>query len=254
MGRLLQGKRFITLVSLLGFSTATVLFLGGKLFKSEEKRLISPLVSTEESLPKSETSLAERVSNPFLPFKKLLGFKDSSKASANPTLSKEESKTSLVRDYLSKAADSLGQVLGIESETSAPSPAPTATPAPTPTSSPTLTPTSTISPLTDSQKEVKATAESAGQTLVSKNYSGLYDLMGEDFKSTYSEQEFLESIGQGQDVTTTEIIGDPEIFGSNNDWGKVKLRINSSDGTSADYVLITHKEEGLWKIFGTEEA
>lgn len=283
MGKTLLQRRFFAFLFVVSFSALFGFFLLPRFFAHRERKLISPLVLTqkaaEEERPRAEGGVAK-----FWPFSKILGLSDTSVPEEGSARSPSLSKTSLVRDYLNRAVDNLGQVLGVENQGVSPetavsgsSPTPTLTPTPTaapvitspasstptaaaalvPTSSPTPTlssATSTPTPLATEQKAVKTTADNVGQTLVEKDFLSLYGLMGEDFKSTYSEKDFLESTGQGQSITETTLFTTPEIFGSADDWGKVSMRAHFANGTSRDYMLILHKEGGEWKLFGTEEV
>jgi len=49
------------------------------------------------------------------------------------------------------------------------------------------------------------------------------------------------------------VVEEPRIFGVNGEWAEAVLELTISDGTSQQFQVIFRKEEGLWRIFGTEE-
>lgn len=84
--------------------------------------------------------------------------------------------------------------------------------------------------------------------------SALYQLTGEDFQTTFSQEEFEAAVAAaGIEIKSVTVVESPRIFGVNGDWAEAILELTVSDGTSQKFRVIFRKENGLWRIFGTEE-
>ena len=95
--------------------------------------------------------------------------------------------------------------------------------------------------------------EEVGEVLET-DAAALYQLVGQDFQDTFSEEEFEAAVAAaGIIVDEVLVIEEPRIFGVNGEWAEATLEIKISDGTSQQFRVIFRKEEGLWRIFGTEE-
>jgi hypothetical protein len=86
--------------------------------------------------------------------------------------------------------------------------------------------------------------------LLKSDASGLYSLAGEDLKTTFGKEEFTEALTKGGKVTEARILSGPYI---SNEWTEAILELRYSDGTPQKYTAFFHLEEGIWKLFGTEE-
>lgn len=94
--------------------------------------------------------------------------------------------------------------------------------------------------------EVSETLESSA--------SALYQLTGEDFQTTFSQEDFEAAVAaSGIAIEAVKIVTEPRIFGQNGEWAEAVLELKVSDGTSQQFRVIFRKEGGLWRIFGTEE-
>ncbi len=84
--------------------------------------------------------------------------------------------------------------------------------------------------------------------------SGVFELTGEDFKDTFSKEEFEAAVAEsGIEIEQVTVVGAPRIFGVDGEWAEAVLELAISDGTGQKFRVIFRKEGGLWKIFGTEE-
>ena len=96
-------------------------------------------------------------------------------------------------------------------------------------------------------------AEEVSETLEA-SASALYQLVGQDFQDSFSKEEFDQAVAEsGIEIDSVTVVEEPRIFGENGEWAEVVLEIEISDGTSQQFKVIFTKEEGLWRIFGTEE-
>ena len=89
--------------------------------------------------------------------------------------------------------------------------------------------------------------------LASRNFVGLYELMSVDFKAVFSESDFVSSFSSSADVVSGELTGTPTIYGDSLEWGEQLESLTLNDGTQKNYSLIFHREEEIWRLYGTEE-
>ena len=95
--------------------------------------------------------------------------------------------------------------------------------------------------------------EEVGETLEA-SASALYLLIGADFQETFSQQDFDQAVAEaGIEIESVVVVEEPRIFGIDGEWAEAVLELTVSDGTSQQFKVIFRKEEGLWRIFGTEE-
>jgi len=95
--------------------------------------------------------------------------------------------------------------------------------------------------------------EEVGETMEASS-SALYQLMGEDFQETFSQEDFDQAVAEaGIEIDSVTMVEEPRIFGVDGEWAEAVVEIAVSDGTSQQFRIIFKKEEGLWRIFGTEE-
>ena len=96
--------------------------------------------------------------------------------------------------------------------------------------------------------------EEIGETLEA-SAPALYHLTGEDFQETFSQEDFDQAVAAaGIEVEKVTVIEEPRIFGVDGEWAEAVLELSVSDGTSQKFKVIFKKEDGLWRIFGTEET
>jgi hypothetical protein len=79
---------------------------------------------------------------------------------------------------------------------------------------------------------------------------GLYDLAGEDLRTAFGREEFTEAISNGEKVLEVSILSDSTIAG---EWAEITLELKYLDNVPQNYIVFFHLEEGVWKLFGTEE-
>jgi len=95
--------------------------------------------------------------------------------------------------------------------------------------------------------------EEVGETLEA-SASALYQLIGEDFQETFSQEDFDHAVAEaGIEIDLVTVVEEPRIFGLNGEWAEVVLELLTSDGSSQKFKVIFTKENELWRIFGTEE-
>ncbi len=95
--------------------------------------------------------------------------------------------------------------------------------------------------------------EEVGEALEA-SASALYQLIGTDFQETFSEEEFEAAVAEaGIEIESVTVVGEPRIFGVNGEWAEAVLELSTAGGSSQKFKVIFIKEEGLWRIFGTEE-
>lgn len=96
-------------------------------------------------------------------------------------------------------------------------------------------------------------ADEIGEALES-SASALYQLTGQDFQDTFSKEDFEAAVvASGIEITQVKVVEAPRIFGAEGEWAETVLEIKVSDGSTQSFRVILRKEEGLWRIFGTEE-
>lgn len=84
--------------------------------------------------------------------------------------------------------------------------------------------------------------------------SGVFELTDQGFKDSFSKEDFEAAVAAaGIEIKSVTVIGPPRIFGVNGEWAEAILELTVLDGTSQKFRVIFRKEEGMWKIFGTEE-
>ena len=84
--------------------------------------------------------------------------------------------------------------------------------------------------------------------------SGVFELTGQDFKDTFSKEDFDRAVAAaGIEIASVTVVEAPRIFGANGEWAEAVLELSTADGVSQKFRVIFRKEEGLWRIFGTEE-
>lgn len=91
---------------------------------------------------------------------------------------------------------------------------------------------------------IKQTLE---QSSASQIAADLYSFMTEEEKEMFSFEDFKKSISE----TDFEVLN-AEIIGEGDEFAKVKMRLKSSD-QEKDFLVVLKKENGVWKLFGTEE-
>lgn len=128
-----------------------------------------------------------------------------------------------------------------------------ATPILTPTQTPTTTTTTTSTPSLAQQAVISATLN-LETLLVAKSYNSLYQMMSSDFRSTFNQaSEFVSSLQSGVTVSSITRLDNPVIFGGSSEWAEENVTLFQSDGQKiGDYKIIWHKEDAVWKIFGTD--
>lgn len=91
---------------------------------------------------------------------------------------------------------------------------------------------------------IKQTLESSNKEQLAHD---LYALMTEDFKELVSWENFQDSITETNlKVLSTNIVTEGDEF------AEVKMRLESSMGEK-NFTVYLKKEDGKWRIFGTEE-
>ena len=84
--------------------------------------------------------------------------------------------------------------------------------------------------------------------------TGVFDLIGQDFQGTFSKEDFEAAVAaSGIKIESAKVIEGPRIFGVNGEWAEAILELTVAGGTSQKFRVIFKKENGLWRIFGTEE-
>lgn len=200
--------------------------------------------------PIRETAVNKGGNSSFHPFGLLLGLSEDHTGGgevlgAETTVTPEpvrSEKTGLLDRLISTFSDNLRV-----------SPSTTSTPSPTPTPIQTLTPTPVSTDLSASQQAVNAQATSVGTALTTKNYLNLYNLMGVEFRSNYSYNDFVSSLEQSGGVTGFALQSTPRVFGTASDWAEVKVQLTQSTGVVKTYNEVFHLESSVWRLFGTEE-
>ncbi len=82
----------------------------------------------------------------------------------------------------------------------------------------------------------------------------LYQLVGQDFQTTFSREEFEQAVAEsGIEVEEVIVVEEPRIFGQEGEWAEAVLEITVSGGSTQQFRVIFRKEKGMWRIFGTEE-
>lgn len=96
-------------------------------------------------------------------------------------------------------------------------------------------------------------AQEIGEVLEA-SASALYQLTGGDFQNTFSKADFEAAIkASGIEVERVAVVEEPRIFGVRGEWAELVLDLTLSDGSTGRFRVILQKENGLWRIFGTEE-
>ena len=79
----------------------------------------------------------------------------------------------------------------------------------------------------------------------------IYDFLGEDIKTVFTEDDFLQSSFSFPEIKKTEIFSGPRVFGK---WSEFTLKLTLEDQSEKDYLVVFHFEDGKWKLFGTQEV
>lgn len=156
-------------------------------------------------------------------------------------------------------ADAVSDANPTATPTLTPTPSPSPTPAPSGNSDGTL-PTPTPTPV-PGQSDVINASETIVDWLVSndnKKFSYIYTLMGSEFKSVFSESDFVDSLSSAPDVAAGALAGAPNLYGGNPpEWGEQVVSLTLTDGSVKKFLLILHRENEnsfwKWKLYGTEE-
>lgn len=199
------------------------------------------------------------------PFAGLLALKPPSLTQVLPDLGKILGVTTTNTLPPAKAKKNLSPTLNLSgtSALSAPTPSPTSTAeAPStsssssgsfPDSSTNATAGSATTAYTSSQQAVEDTTNLVVSYLKAGNYSGLYNLMSQDFKNTFSKDDFVGSFNGSGTVSSGQILAAPKVYGINNEWAEQSLSLNLASAGSQKYLNVYHFETGAWTLFGTEE-
>ena len=84
--------------------------------------------------------------------------------------------------------------------------------------------------------------------------SALYQLISGDFQETFSQEDFDQAVVEaGIEIDSVTIVEEPLIFGVDGEWAEATLELSTSGGSAQRFKVIFKKENGLWRIFGTEE-
>lgn len=213
--------------------------------------------AAEPISPTRETAIKKGGNSGFHPFGLLLGLSDNKpvdgevlgvETSLTPEPSRKET-VGLLDRFLSTFSDSPRASL-----TPGPTLSPFVTTPATATPTPTLTSTPTPTSLSAGQQAVNTQANNVGASLTTKNYLSLYNLMGVEFKSNYSYDDFVNSLGQSGAVIGFVVQSTPRLFGTVNDWAEVRVQLTQSTGVVKTYNEVFHLESGVWRLYGTEEV
>lgn len=95
------------------------------------------------------------------------------------------------------------------------------------------------------------TAEQARQILLDQP-AELFTLLSDDIKDTFEQIEFNRAVTQ-QDVNivSVELMG--EVIRLSEDWAEFTLEIGLEDGRGQLFLVVLHKEDEAWRIFGSKE-
>ncbi|MEK7611616.1 MAG: hypothetical protein AAB486_04580 [Patescibacteria group bacterium] len=205
--------------------------------------------ASETISPTRETAAKKSGNNGFHPFGLLLGLSED-RSDGGEVLGIETTVTP--EPIRSEKTGLLDRLISTFSDNLRVTPTPSSTPSPTPT--PTLTSTPVPASLSAGQAAVTIQANSTGTALITKNYSSLYNLMGVEFRTNYSYDDFVNSLGQSGSVTGFVVQSLPRLFGTVNEWAEVRVQLTQSTGVVKSYNEVFHLENGVWKLYGTEEV
>lgn len=81
----------------------------------------------------------------------------------------------------------------------------------------------------------------------------LYDYFSEEITDNFSKEDFVNGLQDAAvDIRGAEIISELTVINDAGDWAEAKIRILLEDSATLDFLVILHKENGDWRIFGTE--
>lgn len=110
---------------------------------------------------------------------------------------------------------------------------------------PPIPPPPTISDATSIQNQ----ADAAIQNLENDDTAAMLSLFSSDLTSTYSASELAVALStSGQQIQSFRNLGDPNITG---DYADQNVEVTTNMGTDR-YQVFLHKENGTWKLMGTE--
>lgn len=82
----------------------------------------------------------------------------------------------------------------------------------------------------------------------------LPELLSSELTQNFSGEEFEAAIDAAAEAFgEIESISYPEEFVIQGDWAEAEIEITTTKGQVLKFLVIFHKEDGEWKIFGTEE-
>ena len=103
------------------------------------------------------------------------------------------------------------------------------------------------------QKAVDDVSDLVISYLRTGSYAALYNLMSQDFKNTFSQDDFVGSFAGSVAVVSGSTSSTPKVYGTNNDWAEEQVLLILADGNSQKYLNIYHSENGSWTLYGTED-
>ncbi len=102
--------------------------------------------------------------------------------------------------------------------------------------------------------EEQTVISAAAATLTAiKNKDGqsFYRMLTSELQKIFDEQDVLEAFAtQVVNISSTQILSDPEIISAG--YAQIKVKFNFADQTSKDYWIYLLKEDGVWRLLGTE--
>jgi len=102
----------------------------------------------------------------------------------------------------------------------------------------------------DLGEKAKTAVSQLTEVLEKNDFSSLYKMLGEDLKGTFGEEEFSQALATGLKIEKTKIFSGPQVSG---EWSEAVLELTLSDGSKKQFMIVFHWEDGVWKLFGTEE-
>ncbi len=80
------------------------------------------------------------------------------------------------------------------------------------------------------------------------------DLLSSELTQNFSQEEFETAADEAAETFgEIESFNFPRELVVQGDWAEAELEITTTQGQVLKFLVIFHREDGAWKIFGTEE-
>jgi len=98
----------------------------------------------------------------------------------------------------------------------------------------------------------QGTLASVEVSLTKSDTPSFYNLMSLDFQNTFSLEDLNQSLQGEEEIIAIEYLETPQSLGEG--WYEQKARVVTKSGLEDVFNFILRQEDGLWRIYATEEV